>query len=216
MSPAGWPKGGKLKDSGHVADLIWSKEGSFGAEFAEVTMHADRLNARGVAIRAAPLPYRLNYGLRTTSGWITSQLRVQTSGAGWWRFLYLERSADGVWSCTTKSEGRLDAPPPGGDASSFGAAVDCDLGECPLTNTMPVMRSNILAQGGEPIDITAALVSVPDLSVHPSPQRYSFARQDGAGVWLSFESGSFEAEIEFDQHGLVRHYPGLAHRVAPP
>ncbi len=179
-------------------------------------MHADRLNARGVAIRAAPVPYRLNYGLRTTSGWITSQLRVQTSGAGWWRFLYLERSGDGVWSCTTKSEGGLDASPPGGDTSSLDRAVDCDLGECPLTNTMPVLRSNMLEGPGEGFDLTAALVSVPDLSVQPSPQRYSFVRQDGAGVWLGFESGSFEAEIEFDRRGLVRHYPGLAQRVAPP
>ncbi len=181
-------------------------------------MHADRLTARGVAIRAAPLPYRLNYGLRTTSGWITTQLRVQSSGAGWWRFLYLERSADGAWSCTTKSEGDLlDASPPGGATSSLAEAVDCDLGECPLTNSMPVLRSNILAQGaGEPYDITAALVSVPDLAVQPSPQRYSWARQDGLDVWLGFESGLFDAEIEFDRRGLVRHYPGLAHRVAPP
>jgi hypothetical protein len=82
---------------------------------------------------------------------------------------------------------------------------------------MPVLRSNILAQGaGEPYDITAALVSVPDLAVQPSPQRYSWARQDGLDVWLGFESGLFDAEIEFDRRGLVRHYPGLAHRVAPP
>lgn len=180
-------------------------------------LHADHLIAKGVAIRTEPLPYRLNYGLRTTAGWITSQLRIQSSGAGWWRFLYLERSAGGVWSCTTKSEGDLDAPPPGDRLSSFEGAVDCDLGESPLTNTMPILRSGILDRGDSgPFDIVAALVSVPGLSVHPSPQRYSLVRRDNASAWLAFESGSFEAEIEFDRDGLVRYYPGLAHRVAPP
>lgn len=183
-----------------------------------MTLHHDRLSAKGVAIRETPLPYRLNYGVRTAGNWITTQLRVQTSGAGWWRFLYLERTAEGLWSCTTKSEGDLDAPPPGGDTSTLAGALDCDLGECPLTNTMPVLRNNLLrATTGEIFDITAALVSVPDLSVHSSPQRYSFVHGDRTGcVWLGFQSGTFEAEIEFDHNGLVRHYSGLAHRVAPP
>ena len=200
-----------------MADLVWSQEGSFGAEFAEVRLEDDNLSARGVAIRVAPIPYRLNYGVRTAGRWITTQLRVQTSGAGWWRFLYLARSTEGVWTCTTKSEGDLDAPPPGGDASALSAALDCDLGDCPLTNTMPVLRSNLLnGTRGQASDITTALVSVPDLSVHPSPQRYSFIRRDHAGVRLGFASGSFETEIEFDRRGLIRHYPGLARRVAPP
>jgi len=82
---------------------------------------------------------------------------------------------------------------------------------------MPVLRSNVFAHGvGEPFDITAALVSVPGLSVEPSHQRYSLVRRDALGGRLAFQSGSFEAEIEFDRQGLVRHYPGLAHRVAPP
>ena len=63
-----------------------------------------------------------------------------------------------------------------------------------------------------------AWISVPDLGVHVSDQRYEHlgSSSDGATVrYASLEDGreTFTANLELDHDGLVRHYPGLARRV---
>ena len=50
-------------------------------------------------------------------------------------------------------------------------ALDCDLGLSPLTNFMPIRRRRLL-DGGEAHEFLMAWVSVPDLGVHRSEQRY--------------------------------------------
>jgi hypothetical protein len=52
-------------------------------------------------------------------------------------------------------------------------------------------------------------VSVPDLDVRGSEQRYEPLRP-GA---VRFRSGSFASDLEFDDSGFVLRYPGLAERV---
>jgi hypothetical protein len=93
-------------------------------------------------------------------------------------------------------------------------ALDCDLGRSPLTNSMTVLRHNLLA-GGSPVDFVVAWVSVPDLSVYASKQRYTFLRHEGERRIIRFEDDSgFTADIIFDNDGLVLDYPGLARRLA--
>ena len=62
-----------------------------------------------------------------------------------------------------------------------------------------------------------AWVSVPDLSVHRSPQRYTFLRglDDGRSVvrFESVASDGFKADITYDTDGLVVDYPGIATRI---
>jgi hypothetical protein len=163
-----------------------------------------------VAIGTEPCPYRLTYELTTTDGFVTERLAVRTSGQGWRRALLLERSAAGEWSCTTESEGELQGPAPGGNLAGLGGALDCDLGLSPLTNTMPVLRQGLL-EGGGSVELLMAWVGVPELSVTPSPQRYTFVRRR----IVRYESldSDFEAEIAFDEHGLVLDYPGIARVV---
>jgi uncharacterized protein len=84
-----------------------------------------------------------------------------------------------------------------------------DLGFSPLFNSLPVRRDGLNA-GGEARDYAMAWVDVPSLQVHRSEQRYEPLRP---GV-VRFRSGSFTADIEFDDDGLVTLYPGLAERVA--
>ncbi len=95
------------------------------------------------------------------------------------------------------------------------AALDCDLALSPLTNTMPVLRHGLL-RGGGPLEFLMAWISVPDLSVVPSRQRYTFVRTDGLVSVVRYESvgGNFAAEIVFDEDGLVVEYPGLGHRLS--
>jgi len=99
---------------------------------------------------------------------------------------------------------------PGGDISPLPEALDCDLGLSPLTNSLPVLRRGLLRRGG-PIDFLMAWVSVPDLSIHASRQRYTFIRgvQDGAVVRYQSLDSEFTADLTFDRDGLVVDYPGI-------
>jgi hypothetical protein len=95
------------------------------------------------------------------------------------------------------------------------AALDCDLGLSPTTNSMPVLRHKLLAGGG-PIDFLMAWVSVPDLSVRASAQRYTFVRVESGTVVVRYEStdSGFTADLTFDQDGLVIDYPGIGRRLS--
>jgi uncharacterized protein len=193
---------------------VWAKD-PFGAELAQVTVADGTLSATGVAIGTSPIPYRVDYQLTTMDAYVTARLVVRAHGSRWRRALDLERVASGAWSCTTEAEGDLDQPAPGGELAMVSGALDCDLGLSPMTNSMPVLRHG-LHEGGGPIDFLMAWVSVPDLAVYPSRQRYTFVRREPQARIVRFQSldSPFEAEIGFDDGGVVLDYPGIARRVA--
>jgi hypothetical protein len=90
-----------------------------------------------------------------------------------------------------------------GDADFF------DLGYSPLFNSLPVLRDDLLTTEG-PHSYSMLWVSVPDLEVERSEQRYSPL---GANR-IRFSAGKFEADLSFDEEGFVLLYPGLAIRVS--
>jgi hypothetical protein len=194
----------------------WVKDEPVGAEFSEIRLEARTLAATGVAIGSEPLPYSLEYELTTSDGYVTSRLQVRSRGAGWERAMVLQRNAaSGEWSCTAHTDGDLDLglPPPGGDMASLKDALDCDLGLSPLTNSMPVLRHRLHTEN-RAIDFLMAWVDVPALTITPSPQRYTFVRS-GIVRYESLDS-DFQAEITFDEHGIVLDYPGIARTVGRP
>jgi hypothetical protein len=182
---------------------------------AVVRSHARRLSATGAS--SAP-GYATAWVLETAADWVTATLRVQALGPGWGRTVELARSPEGAWACTSTSWGSADLPVPGlADPSVLDGAADCDLGLCPFTNTMPILRSGVLS-GAASTDLVIALVDVPSLAVLPSAQRYSAATRTASGPrTVRFESGDFSADLVVDDAGFVLRYPGLAERVpAPP
>jgi hypothetical protein len=194
--------------------IAWVREKGLGVEFADVSLQPKQLAASGISLGTSPTAYRLDYELETVDGFITSSFLVTARGDGWSRRLYLRRAMAGSWSAQATSDGRVDLPSPGGDVTRFADALDCDLGLSPLTNSMPVLRHGLL-EGGGPVDLVMAWVSVPDLNVRASYQRYTFVRKDGDMSVVRYESigGSFVAEITFDEDGLVHGYPGLGRRL---
>jgi hypothetical protein len=80
-----------------------------------------------------------------------------------------------------------------------------DLGYSPLFNTLPVLAGLDAAR-----DFVMTWVSVPDLAVRPSPQRYEPL---GSGL-VRFREGDFVADLEVDDDGFVVRYPGLAERIS--
>jgi hypothetical protein len=194
---------------------VWTKEAKYGTELADVRIDGVALTAGGVAIGADPEPYRLDYQLTTGDRFVTVQLVARTEGKDWRRTLDLKRAASGDWSCTVEAEGNLDLPGPGGEMAALAGGLDCDLGLSPLTNSMPVLRHH-LHEGGGPVEFLMAWVSVPDLAVYPSRQRYTFVRRAAAACVVRFEDlgNGFVSEICLDDDGVVIDYPQLARRLA--
>jgi uncharacterized protein len=216
--------------------IAWEKDDAAGAEFADVTLADDALSASGVAIGGEPVAYRLDYTLGTLPGFVTARLDMTARGEGWRRTLDLRRDGAGAWTASVTADGEPpdSLEPPGGRAEAAGGgaqgagpagsphrlprlegALDCDLGLSPLTNSMPALRHRLLREDGS-VDLLMAWVSVPDLTVHPSRQRYTAMRDlPGGNRLIRFESldSTFTAELTFDGDGLVVDYPGIGRRL---
>jgi uncharacterized protein len=200
--------------------LIWRGLDEWRTEAAEIHLTEDGVAARGTQIGLDPLPYRLSYRLEAPERFVTRSLEIEVGGDGWRRELDLTHDGKGSWQCegTESGEAQVDLPAPGGDTAGLEASLDCDLGLSPLTNFMPIRRHDLHRGPGE-AEFVMAWVSVPDLALHVSAQRYEHLRMEGEGPVVRFtDEGMFKgftSELELDQDGLVRVYPGLATRVGP-
>jgi uncharacterized protein len=190
--------------------VVWRGLDGFRTEYAEVHVSSDRLLARGTQIGVEPLPYEARYSLDTHEGFETVRLMVDASGENWSRRLDLLRGQSGAWQISCDATGDDELPDPGGDTATLADALDCDLAFSPLTNTMPVLRDR-LNDGGEPHDYEMAWVSLPDLGVRRSLQRYE-PISPGRVRYVARDS-DFRAELELDADGLVARYEHMAERV---
>lgn len=193
---------------------LWSGDGSWRAEAVQLDLGEDRLTASGTQFGADPLPYRVDYELETGAHWVTRRLHVDAAGDGWRRSLELLSDKAGHWTCSTSADGDVDLPTPGGNLAAVTGALDCDLAHSPLTNLMPVRRHDLHRQAGT-VDFLMAWVSLPDLAVHASPQRYQALGSDESGAQVRYLStdSNFVADLQLDADGLVIHYPGIATRA---
>jgi hypothetical protein len=176
--------------------LTWQVTESGGYETSWVELDATRLRARGRVVGTVPEPYWITYTLDTTDDFVTRRLRVYAETAAGERELDLARSADGGWTANGE-------PLPG-----LAGALDCDLGLCPLTNTMPVLRHDLHRTPGER-EFLMAWVRVPDLAVQPNAQTYTHLGPNR----VRYASGTYRADLTLDPDGLVVEYPGLANRL---
>ena len=187
--------------------IIWRGLDSTRLEAVHVVWGDESLVASGTQIGTSPEAYRLDYRLDVTSGWLTRVLELSAVGRGFARGLRLERDERG-WSAKRTGDG------PAGDldAAALADAVDCDLGFSPLTNLMPVRRHRLNEAAGA-VDYIMAWVSVPDLDVFASKQRYEHVRPAVVRFYDYGVADGFTAELVLDHLGVVRHYPELAERV---
>jgi len=178
--------------------LVWRGLEEWLAESAEVQLGESRLMAVGTQLGEEPHPYRLDYQLTTGDGWVTESLVLEARDSFGERRLELRREPDGSWTANGEAVAGVDG------------ALDCDLAFSPLTNAMPILRER-LVDGGDPKEYLMAWVSVPELVVTPSPQRYE-PIDTGRVRFVSLDS-DFRADLELDEDGLVVRYPRLAERL---
>ena len=158
--------------------------------------------------------YEATWELRAAENWVTERVSVNVEGDGWGRSLELFRSEQGVWSAETNEEGAQpeNLPSPGiVQSADLKAALDCDLGLCPLTNTMPIRRLTLLETQVPKTQLIMAWIDIPSLQVIASDQYYSSVDAET----VRYESGTrgVDVELEVDGDGVVVHYPDLARRV---
>ena len=173
--------------------LAWNGTPDWRAEVCEVALTDGGLAATGAQLGADPKPYRAAYELEARGNWVTRRLRVEVGGVG---SLELRHDGKGTWAGVE-------------NAAELEGALDCDLAFSPLTNTMPIRRHRLHEEPGA-VDFAMAWVSLPDLKVHRSQQRYEHLEPGR----VRFSSGDFVADLDLDEDGLVVVYPGLARRVS--
>jgi len=176
--------------------LLWRGLDEWRAESAHVRIDGDRMTATGTQLGVTPEPYRLDYTLRTGPEFVTETLELSVLQTGALKRLLLVRGPDGSWT----GDGR--------ELPEVHGALDCDIQNCPLTNTMPVLRDRLLAPGAESRAYVMAWIAVPELTVHRSDQWYQpmderHVRYVGVGT-------NFVADLEYDEDGLVLNYPEMA------
>lgn len=184
---------------------------------AEVRLAPDRLRARGTSLAPG---YALSYRLVCGPAWVTEALHVHIEGDRWWRDLDLRRDGHGAWTATRREGGTAGSTSaPGTERlGELDGALDCDLGLCPITNTMPILRHGLAAQASRDqargAELAMAWVDVPSLEVLRSEQVYrAGGRGPGGGAIVEFSTDGFAAAITVDGDGLVVDYPGIGRRL---
>ena len=201
--------------------ITWRADAASGEQrFEQVRVDDDlgALRARGTILVGSgelvaadgdqPGPYRVDYELDTEPTLATHRLLVRAEGAGWRRELWLRRDGERGWTCRRVTDPDVHTPALA-DVGALTGALDCDLVSSALFNLMPIRRSGLHRTGGTQ-DFLMAWVSIPDLTVTPSHQRYGHVRP---GVVSFGSEGGFTAEVEVDEDGYVTRYPSVAARV---
>jgi hypothetical protein len=197
-----------------VRFLVWTGVEEWLTESAAVDLSGDGLSATGTQFGADPVPFRLDYRLDAPL-FVTRELELTAVTDSWRRHLLLRHGGSGDWEARVDDEGEVPGGQWDGSLPDLAEALDIDIQNSPLTNTMPILRHGFQASGSG--DFLMAFVTTPALRVEASPQRYEHLRAtEGASVvrYIS-RDGDFTADLELDGDGLLTFYPRLARRVEP-
>jgi uncharacterized protein len=197
-----------------MAFLIWSGVEEWLSECTTVDLDGEGLRATGTQLGAEPSPFRVDYRLEAPA-FVTRELELTASGEGWRRHLVLSHDGSGRWDAQVESVGDVPGGRWEGALPDLSAALDIDIENSPLTNTMPILREGF--QRGGSGDLLMAFVQTPSLRVAASPQRYEHVSTAGGASVVRYISrdGDFTADLELDESGLLVFYPRLARRVEP-
>ena len=144
--------------------------------------------------------WAVSYSLTVDAAWTTRAAHVVSRTASGERAVTLERRGEGGWLVDGEPAGLEDC-------------LDVDLESSAFTNALPVHRLGL--RPGERADAPAAYVRALDLSVERLDQTYERLADDGPRLRYDYAGPRFGYRdvLEYDHHGLVVTYPGLAVRV---
>ena len=194
--------------------LVWAGVEEWLTESVAVDLDGDGLNATGTQLGAEPAPFRVDYRLEAPD-FVTRELELTSAAEGWRRHLMLRHDGGGSWHAEIDDDGEVPGGPWDGSLPDLSEALDIDIQNSPLTNTMPILRHGFHRNGRG--DFLMAFITTPTLRVEASPQRYEHVRttEDGSVVKYISRDGDFTADLQLDPEGLLSFYPRLARRVEP-
>lgn len=181
--------------------VIWQAEGGIGQEHLTLSDRDGVIVADSFAIvKPAEAPIRVRYQIVCDASWTVRGVGLTTEVAhGSPTVIEMRSDGKGNWS---NSDG---TPLP-----QLDGCVDVDISTTPFTNTLPIRRLNLQPGQSEAIHVT--YINVETLTVEAWEQRYTGVAP-GVVRYESDTGGYFQRDLEVDDDGLVRNYPGLFTRV---
>ena len=179
--------------------LIWHRMDEPGSEYFELRESSVGWTLAGsVVLVHEGQPFAADYTLHCDRQWLTREADIRLRRGGVEQSLSLRVDAQRRWWRGTE------------EVPQFRGCSDIDLAFTPSTNTLPIRR--LALEVGQGSDVTAAWVRMPDLSLVTLPQRYT--RLTPSRYRYESNGGSFTAEVDADELGLVLNYPPGWERVA--
>jgi hypothetical protein len=175
---------------------IWQPEQGEGAEYFTFRPVPGGYEARGQVIAMLDkAPLDATYMVDISTAWLTRRVRVEVQGGAQ---LDVLSDGAGIWR---HADGRA--------LPALDGCIDTDILVTPFTNTLPIRRLGLKV--GEAAEIKVAYVTVPALTLHAAPQRYTRLAET-RWRFEGIETG-FTAELTVDAEGFVVEYPGLFQRT---
>src|SRR5215211_4211554 len=178
-----------------IRALLWQRIDSPGCEWCALEQDSVGWRLQGVVLtEAATAPVLVHYAVALSTDWSTRMVEIamRSGAAPRPRTLKLTVAPDQHWQI--EREPAPDPAIPLDDPAALHGLIDVDLGFSPVTNTLPIRRLDLAI--GEAVELTAAWVRFPELTIEPLPQIFFFQAEDG--IRDESRGGAFVAEIEVD------------------
>lgn len=180
-----------------TSTYVWRRLDLDGLVFARLGQGVDRVSAEGYEICAeGDDRWVARFAVTLDAGWRHQRTVVEVVDDAGTRRLELASDDRGSWT----RDGHVDP--------SLEGCTDVDLAGNPFTNAFVTHRF-ALATAAE-VEVRAAFVETPALSVRPLVQRYERLAAD-RWMYADDEYGQFEFHIDAD--GIAIDYEGLAERL---
>lgn len=181
--------------------LLWRRRDVPALEHFRLREDSDGPRLEGTIVAALDgTPLEVRYTVDCSPGWETRRAWVELETGDQTRALELTADEAGGWWLDAR---RMD---------ELAGCQDVDLGITPSTNILPIRR--LALDIGEAREVTAAWVRFPDLAVMTLPQRYT--RLAERRYRYESRGGSFTADLEVDELGLVVRYGDFWERAGSP
>ncbi|MBW3634079.1 MAG: putative glycolipid-binding domain-containing protein [Chloroflexi bacterium] len=191
--------------------VLWQRIVSPGSEWCALEREPDGWQLQGIVLaEAASAPVLVQYVVALGADWSTRAVQIVMRSGAVAELRALKITVDFEQRWQTERKPTPDPATPPDDLEALHGLIDVDLGFSPVTNTLPIRRLDPAIGGA--VDVVAAWVRFPELTIGPLPQRYIRLaerryRYESAG-------GAFVAEIEVDDLGLATTYEGGWQRIA--
>jgi hypothetical protein len=180
--------------------VVWEPVEYKGMEYLQLWQRDQSVEVESVVLGIEDrMAFRLNYRLLCDGQFSIQGFSVESAGQ---EPLDLITDGRGNWS---NVEGHR--------LPQFTGCIDIDITATPFTNTLPIRR--VHWEVGQIQEFKMLYITVPELMLSVSPQRYTCLEKMEEGALFYFEvlDTGFTAELPVDAEGLVLDYPGLFKRL---